>query len=67
MDDLIFFMGMFANIAQIDSYEKQQKDYNNLTLFKKLSKQNEIMIKQNIIIIEQNKEIISLLKNGGES
>ena len=56
--DFFFWLNVYANYAQLESYNILLHDFNNNDLMQYLKHQDELLNK----IIEQNQEIINLLK-----
>lgn len=57
-DNFWFWLNVFANVAQLESYNILLNDFNNNDLMKYLQHQDMLLD----TIINQNNEIISLLK-----
>lgn len=57
-DNIFFWLSVIANIAQLQSYNILQNDFNNTDLMKYLKHQDDLLDE----IIKQNKEILSYLK-----
>ena len=61
--DFWFFLGVAANIAQLQSYELLLQDANNNDLLRYLQHQDNDLLNK---IIEQNEQIIELLQGGNK-
>lgn len=64
--DFFFWLGVIANLLQIENYEMLLKDANNNDIMKELQEQDQMLSEQTNIylkkIVEQNEEILRLLK-----
>ena len=65
--DFFFWLGVMANLLQIENYEMLLKDTTNNDIMKELQTQDKILAEQTNIylkkIIKQNDKILQLLDN----
>lgn len=65
--DFFFWLGVLANILQIENYEMLLKDAKNNDIMQELQSQDKILAEQTNIylkkIVEQNEEILKILKD----
>lgn len=65
--DFFFWLGVIANLLQIENYEMLLKDAKNNDIMQELQSQDKILAEQTNIylkkIVEQNEEILRLLKD----
>lgn len=61
-NSFFFWLGVVANLCQLESYELLLKDANNTDIMNELRLQDNNYLEK---IIKQNEEIIALLKKGG--
>ena len=64
--DIFFFLGVIANLLQIENYDLNVTDVKNSELLKELNRQDQMLNEQTNIylkrILENQEEIIRLLK-----
>lgn len=65
--DFFFWLGVIANLLQIENYEMLLKDAKNNDIMQELQSQDKMLTEQTNIylkkIVEQNEEILRLLKD----
>lgn len=65
--DFFFWLGVIANLLQIENYEMLLKDAKNNDIMQELQSQDKILAEQTNIylkkIVEQNEEILRILKD----